>query len=71
MKQNIAARNIGMAAVFGAGAIAGQSWSGLVLWLLTVVGSLTALQPWQLERFLQRARRDASTETSLEVTTTR
>ena len=59
MKQNVAAHNIGMAAVFGAGAIAGQSWSGLVLWLLTVIGSLAAFQPWQLERFMQRGRHTA------------
>ncbi len=62
MKQNIAARNFGIAAICVASVIASQSWSGLVLWLLAVIGSLAALQPWQLERALQRGRRAAMTE---------
>ena len=71
MKQNIAARNFGIAAICSASVIAGQSWSGLAVWLLALVGSLAALQPWQLERALQRSRRKASTETALEATMTR
>ena len=62
MKRNVVARNVGTAVLLGVGVIASRSESASLLWLITVISTVVALQPWQLRVFLQPGRRVAPSE---------